>query len=91
MFKVVITEESTTMQGTLSERLTGLCCYIEALKEIGVSENLIRNSINIVLEDEKENSKVETILDNDEVKIQKINLSNMSKEEAKKLLDKLFD
>lgn len=91
MFKVVITEERTEMQGTLSERLAGLCCYIEALNKTGVPEKLIRSSINVALEDEKENGKVETILDDDKVKIQKINLSNMSKEEAREILNKLFD
>ncbi len=44
----------------------------------------------------KYQEQIETILDNDDMKIQKFNLNNMTKEEAKeifeeKILNKMFD
>ena len=54
MFKVEITENSTEMQGTTSEILTGLVCYIQALKKNEIPESLIKKSIEIGLKNKKE-------------------------------------
>lgn len=87
-FKVEVTEKCTIVQGTLSEILAGLCCYIEELIKIGITKEIIEKVIDTALQDESKENKVETILDNDEMKIQKFDLNNMTKEEAKELLDK---
>ena len=42
----------------------------------------------MVLDDFKKENKVETIVDNDKVKIQKFDLNELSKEEVKELFDK---
>lgn len=93
MFKAIITEKETIMKGTTTERLAGLCCYVEALKKIGISQRTINKVVDIPFE---ENSGIKTILDDNNVKVQKIDLNNVSKEEAKAILnreifDELFD
>lgn len=97
MFKAVITEKTTIMNGRIDERLAGLVCYIDALLDMGISKQIIKKVIEIPFEKkENDNTKVETILDNDKMKIQKFNLNGLNKEEATKLLEeelfnKLFD
>lgn len=95
MFKVKITEEYTEMEGKTSELLAGLGCYVEALKRHGIPKILIEKAVKFGLEDSKED-KVETILDNDRMKVQKFDLNGLSKEEVKELFNKelfnkLFD
>lgn len=48
---------------------------------------VLQQVVELGLEDE-EKKRAETILDTDKVKIQKIDLNNMSKEEAKDLITK---
>lgn len=91
MFKAEITEEYTKIQGTGSEKLAGLSCYIEALRKAGMPDVFIKKAIKIGFEDLEENEedkKIETILDNDNVKIQKFDLNNLTKEEAKEFFEK---
>lgn len=92
-FKAVITEEKTIMIGTPVEKLTGLMCYIDALIEIGISDQIIKEVVGEKLKDKK---RIDTIVDNGEIKVQKIDLNDMTKEEAKEflekeLLNKMFD
>ena len=84
-FKAVITEEYVELTGKTDEILA--VCYIKALKDDGISKKIIRQVIELGLED-KEEKRTETILDNEKVKIQKFDLNNMSKEEAKDLIEK---
>lgn len=72
MFKAEITEEYTKIQGTGSENLTGLACYIQALRKSGMPDTFIKSAIEAGFEDIKEGKKVETILDNDDMKIKKV-------------------
>ena len=88
-FKAVITEECIDVQGTKMELLTGLLCYIDTLEKSGISENIIKQVIGLKYNDinKKKNGKIE---------IQKIDFNNVTKEEAKKILDeeiisKIFD
>ena len=88
-FKAEITENYTKIEGKTDEILTGLAMYVRALRKSNIPEKLIKGTIDIALEDFKnENKKVETIVDNDNVKIQKFDLNGFSKEEAKELIDK---
>ena len=54
MFKAIITEDTTEIQGTTSEILTGLICYIQALRKNSTPEILIKKSIEIGFKDKKE-------------------------------------
>ena len=99
-FKAVITEEYTEFQGTTQKILTGLAWYANALKHKGIPDDIIKKIVEIgLMEDEEldEKDNEETILDNDkaQIQVQKIDLNNMTKEEAKELLAKeifkLFD
>ena len=90
-FKAVITDKDIEINGTKVEQLAGLLCYIDYLKDEGISNKIIRKAINLSLED----TKIETIIDSDELKVQKIDLNDMTKEEAKEffeneILNKLF-
>ena len=88
-FKAEIPENYTKIEGKTDEILTGLAMYVRALRKSNIPEKLIKGTIDIALEDFKnENKKVETIVDNDNVKIQKFDLNGLSKEEAKELIDK---
>lgn len=97
MFKVVITEKYTEMEGCTDELLAGLAIYIKALKENGVSEFFIKSAVEIGLNEAERNRRVNTIVDEDKkIEMQKIDLNGMSKEEAKSFLEKeifnkLFD
>lgn len=44
-FKVIITEQYTEMNGTTSEKLAGLACYITALKSQGIPRYMIDEAI----------------------------------------------
>ena len=68
----------------------GIVQIVNSINPINnIPEKLIKGTIDIALEDFKnENKKVETIVDNDNVKIQKFDLNGLSKEEAKELIDK---
>lgn len=95
MFKAIITERDTTIIGNAAEGLAGLMCYIDALYEMRIPKNLIEETIKEAIEsNEKRKSKVETIVDNEYVKIQKFDLNNLTEEEAKRLtgkeLEKMF-
>lgn len=88
-FKAEITEHYTKIEGKTDEILTGLAMYVRALRKNNISERLIKGTIDIALKDFKnENKKVETIVDNDTIKIQKFDLNGLSKEEAKEIIDK---
>lgn len=91
-FKAEITEEYAMLKGRREECLTGLAMYIEALLKNGISKDLIKKVINIVLEEENK----EDVSEDKAIKVQKIDLNGMSKEEAKEMLEKeifnkLFD
>lgn len=86
-FRAEITEEYTKIEGKTDEILAGLVCYIKTLKKEGISKKVLQQVVELGLEDE-EKKRAETILDTDKVKIQKIDLNNMSKEEAKDLITK---
>lgn len=86
-FRAEITEEYTKIEGKTDEILAGLVCYIKTLKKEGISPKVLQQVVELGLEDEEE-KRAETILDTDKVKIQKIDLNNMSKEEAKDLITK---
>lgn len=60
MFKAVITEKYTNIQGTKIDMLVGLMCYIDALEKNGIPLKVIKDAIDIKLKDTK---KVETIID----------------------------
>ena len=65
MFKAIITEDTTEIQGTTSEILTGLICYIQALRKNSTPEILIKKSIEIGFKDKKElENTVKRILKN---------------------------
>lgn len=57
------------------------------IKKEGISQKVLQQVVELGLEDEEE-KRAETILDTDKVKIQKFDLNNMSKEEAKDLITK---
>lgn len=90
MFKAVITEEDTDIEGTKVEILTGLVMYIKTLIEGGFTIEQIIQAVELALEDKKDKKS-----NSNKVKIQKFDLNNISKEEAIKLvseeLNTLFD
>ena len=86
--KVVITENSVEVEGTLGKVLVGLAVYIDVLIKNKVPENLIREAIELPFEERNKEKTVETIVDNENLKIKKLNLNNLTKEEAKKVIDK---
>ena len=75
------------IEGKTDEILAGLAVYISKLKDNGISKEIIQEVVDLALKDKKE-KRAETILDTDKVKIQKFDLNNMSKEEAKDLITK---
>lgn len=89
-FRATITEEYTTMNGTITDKLAGLACYIEALLKNEVSETLIKKIVDITFEENKKEKTVKTILDDDniKIKIQKFDLNNLTKKEAIEVIDK---
>lgn len=86
-FRTEITENYIKIEGKTDEILAGLAVYISKLKDEGISKEIIQEVVDLALKDKKE-KRAETILDTDKVKIQKIDLNNMSKEEAKDLITK---
>lgn len=86
-FKAEITENYIKIEGKTDEILAGLAVYISKLKDEGISKEIIQEVVDLALKDKKE-KRAETILDTDKVKIQKFDLNNMSKEEAKKFIEK---
>lgn len=86
-FRAEITENYIKIEGKTDEILAGLVVYISKLKDEGISKEIIQEVVDLALKDKKE-KRAETILDTDKVKIQKIDLNNMSKEEAKDLITK---
>lgn len=86
-FRAEITENYIKIEGKTDEILAGLAVYISKLKDNGISKEIIQEVVDLELKDKKE-KRAETILDTDKVKIQKIDLNNMSKEEAKDLITK---
>ena len=86
-FRAEITENYIKIEGKTDEILAGLAVYISKLKDEGISKEIIQKVVDLALKDKKE-KRAETILDTDKVKIQKIDLNNMSKEEAKDLITK---
>lgn len=94
-FKATITEEYAEMNGNVADKLAGLVCYIETLLKNDVPEILIKKVVDIAFEENKKKKAVETILDNDNLKIQRFDLNNLTKEEAMKVIDeqikKIFD
>lgn len=91
-FKVKITEDYTKIKGITTEVLAGLAVYIRTLLDMNIKETVIKEIVDLALKDEK----AEKVIDNDKIKVQKIDLNGLSKEEARDLLDKeifnkLFD
>lgn len=86
-FKAEITEKYTRIEGRVPEILAGLAAYINVLKKEGIPKKLIQQVVDLALEDKKE-KRAETILDTNKVKVKKFDLNNMSKEEAKKFIEK---
>lgn len=86
--KVVITENRIEGAGTVEEVLAGLVAYIDMLIKNKVPESLIREIIELPFEERNKEKTVETIVDNENLKIKKLNLNNLTKEEAKKAIDK---
>lgn len=86
-FRAEITENYIKIEGKTDEILVGLAVYISKLKDEGISKEIIQEVVDLALKDKKE-KRAETILDTDKVKIQKFDLNNMSKEEAKDLITK---
>lgn len=86
-FKAEITEKYTSIEGRVPEILAGLAAYINVLKKEGIPKKLIQQVVDLALEDKKE-KRAETILDTNNVKVKKFDLNNMSKEEAKKFIEK---
>ena len=86
-FRAEITENYIKIEGKTDEILAGLAVYISKLKDNGISKEIIQEVVDLALKDKKE-KRAEKILDTDKVKIQKIDLNNMSKEEAKDLITK---
>lgn len=86
-FRAEITENYIKIEGKTDEILAGLAVYISKLKDEGISKEIIQKVVDLALKDKKE-KRAETILDTDKVKIQKFDLNNMSKEEAKDLITK---
>ncbi len=86
-FRTEITENYIKIEGKTDEILAGLAVYISKLKDEGISKEIIQEVVDLALKDKKE-KRAETILDTDKVKIQKFDLNNMSKEEAKDLITK---
>lgn len=86
-FRAEITENYIKIEGKTDEILAGLTVYISKLKDNGISKEIIQEVVDLALKDKKE-KRAETILDTDKVKIQKFDLNNMSKEEAKDLITK---
>ncbi len=78
-FKAEITENKIEIRGTGIELLAGLLAYIDALKKNGIPKSFIQEVIEAYLKDEKEKKNK---------KVQKFDLSNMSKEEAKNFIEK---
>lgn len=86
-FRTEITENYIKIEGKTDEILAGLAVYISKLKDNGISKEIIQEVVDLALKDKKE-KRAETILDTDKVKIQKFDINNMSKEEAKDLITK---
>lgn len=86
-FRAEITENYIKIEGKTDEILAGLAVYISKLKDEGISKEIIQEVVDLALKDKKE-KRAETILDTDKVKIQRFDLNNMSKEEAKDLITK---
>lgn len=87
-FKAETTENYTIIEGKADEILAGLAMYVIALRRNNISEKVIKGTIDIALEDFKDENKVETIVDNDNTKIQKFDLNGLSKEEARELINR---
>ena len=87
-FKAEITENHTKIERKINEVLAGLAMYVRALRKNNISETLIKGTMDIALEDFRKENKVETIIDNENIKIQKFDLNGLSKEEARELIDK---
>lgn len=77
MFKAVITEETTIMNGTKKEKLAGFLCYIDALLDIGITEKIIREVVDFKLKTEKG-------------KVEEIDLAHLSKREKEEILNSIF-
>lgn len=86
-FRAVITENYIKIEGKTDEILAGLAVYISKLKDEGISKEIIQEVVDLALKDKKE-KRAETILDTNKVKVKKFDLNNMSKEEAKKFIEK---
>lgn len=92
MFKVEITKRATIMQGTDEEMIVGLACYVDALKENGVSEKLIRKAVESGLKDDQEEiAAQETLLNDKEMEELIEELIEEINKEIEKLQKKIFD
>lgn len=92
--KVEITENKIKCEGTGIELLAGLRCYIEALIENGIPRDFIKKVIDFKLDEEKK-KEYKNKMKNTKGEVKRVNLNNMSKEEAKdfitKAILKMFD
>ncbi len=92
--KVEITENEIKYEGTEKELLAGLMSYIESLIEDGIPRYFIKKVVDFELDEEKK-KEYENKMKNTKGKVKRVNLNNMSKEEAKdfitKAILKMFD
>lgn len=93
MFRAIITEKETEIQGTTSEIITGLACYVSILKNNRVPEFLIKEAIKIGLgnnESIKEEPNIEIRHKGDKIKLEKM-LEDKEIEVLEKFLDIIKD
>ena len=97
MFEVVINEKQVKVKGRKDEILAGIGSYLYALRDLGISyqdiDKVYEFSKKCLKEDEDAENKVKTVYEDEYVKIQKaeINANKISKEDFKKILNKLFE
>lgn len=92
MLKVEITDKHVSLEGDNAELLMGIIIYLEALRKNGISDSKIKRIIENYFYKRKTEGLikdvVETIIDNNDIKIQKINLNGLTEEDARKIFEK---
>lgn len=80
-FKVEITEDYTKMDGKTDEILDGIAMYARALRMNGIPQSLIIDAFKLGLEEDKSTNCRE-------IRIQKLDISNIPKKERKNFIEK---
>ncbi len=97
MFKVVIDEKQVKVKGKRDEILAGIGSYLYALRGLGISyediDHVYEFSKKCLKEDEAAENKIKTVYEDEHIKVKKveINTRKISKEDFKKILNKLFE